>query len=261
MLIIALMKIASSNIRFENPADGPNDWPLRRDLWRNMISQFSPWILGTQEGRRPQLEDVATLLGEFNLVSDHREWIEERMYPCLFYDESKVDLLRSGDSWLSQTPEVPGSKSFDSAFPRLCTWAEFKLKSYGLELFVVNTHLDHMQAHTRAHQISVLLHCIKKENSRDLPLILMGDFNEDPFGEVRQSINQHMPSLIDPWFQLNLPEESSHHKFSGHNPEGSRIDWILVDGIFKPKSIELDKSSNGNTWPSDHFMVKLELKL
>lgn len=257
----AFMRIASSNIRFANPADGVNDWSERRLLWTSMVLEFAPWILGTQEGREPQLRDVATLLSSYTLIDNNREWIEERMYPCLFVNQNFVEVTNSGDVWLSRTPEVPGSKSFDSAFPRLCTWIEAKIKNTQTEIFVINTHLDHVQAATRAKQIEVLIEAIEQNNSKNAPVFLMGDFNEDPTGDVRALINQKLPNLIDPWQMLELAEETSHHKFCGTNERGARIDWILCDKTISPISIELDKRCDGKTWPSDHFMVKAQFKL
>lgn len=254
-----MMRVASSNIRFENPADGENDWPLRRTLWAEMVNEFSPWILGTQEGREPQLKDAQTLLPHLKLIDDHRQWISERMYPCLFMDTRQIKVLKSGDIWLSETPDIAGSKSFDSAFPRLCTWAQVEVISSEHKFFVVNTHLDHVQASTREQQIQVLIETIQKENSSSDPIILMGDFNEDPFGLVREQLDREL-KLVDPWIEFCHDEETSHHKFCGVNERGARIDWILTDQKLKPISIELDKRNDGKTWPSDHFMVKAEFK-
>lgn len=255
------MRVASSNIRFANTADGINDWHARRELWAQIINNFSPWVLGTQEGRQKQLKEAASLLGELELVDDHRQWIGERMYPCLFYNPKKLQLIRSGDAWLSATPDVPGSKSFSSAFPRLCTWMEVKLTDQAHSFFCINTHLDHVKSETRAKQIEVLINTIEKENLQNHPVILTGDFNEDCFGSVREKINQRLHNLIDPWQVLEHAEETSHHKFCGFNEQGARIDWILVDKKFKPISIELDKTHQEKIWPSDHFIVKAELEL
>lgn len=255
-----LIRIASSNIRFANPADGANDWPERRLLWAKLINQFSPCVLGTQEGREPQLQDAANLLCEMKLVADHREWIEERMYPCLFYNPKRVELIKSGDVWLSETPAIAGSKSFNSAFPRLCTWMEGRLIHSDKIFFFVNTHLDHVQAQTRIEQIKVLIKNIQTLNENDYPLILCGDFNDDPTSEVRHELMNSFSSLIDPWIKLKQPEETSHHKFCGINERGSRIDWILSDRELKARSIILDKTQEDGVWPSDHFIVKAEFE-
>ncbi len=261
MIKDSILRIASSNIRFANPADGMNDWHNRRSLWQSLIEGFSPAILGTQEGRKPQLDEVTELLPKLVRATDHREWIDERMYPCLFIDPKTFSLNSSGDAWLSETPEIAGSKDFESAFPRLCTWANLTHLDSNKKLFVVNTHLDHVKDETRSQQIDVLIDTIEKENTEHSPIILMGDFNEDAFGNVRKKINTRLESLLDSWQSFSHAEESSHHKFCGHNENGARIDWILTDKSLEPVSIMLDKSHQEEVWPSDHFIVKAEFKL
>lgn len=252
------LRVASSNIRFANPNDGANDWPMRLPLWSKLINDFDPMIMGTQEGRRPQLLEAEESLHHLKLAQDHRNWISQRMYPCIFYNPNKIQPLRSGDAWLSETPEVAGSKSFESAFPRLCTWMEAQVIESKKNFFFVNTHLDHVKDQTRSMQIEVVIQTIQLQNTNQLPVILCGDFNEEPNGEVRRKINQIL-ALQDPWLSLDLSEETSHHQFCGENSDGSRIDWILCDTSMKPISIELDKSHQDHLWPSDHFIVKAEI--
>ena len=80
------------------------------------------------------------------------------MYPSLFVRSEQMSVKKSGDIWLSETPLIAGSKSFKSAFPRLCTWASvmwFQVegdKSKGEPLFIVNCHLDHVLEETRIRQ-------------------------------------------------------------------------------------------------------------
>ena len=90
----------------------------------------------TQEGRKPQLMDAESLLKDYSHAFKERSWIEERMYPCIFISKS-WNVLGSGDRWLSETPEVPGSKSFESMFPRLMTYAKVQNKEGG-KLLIIN---------------------------------------------------------------------------------------------------------------------------
>ena len=198
------LKIITSNIRFANPADGVHDWPNRLPLLVNIYQKFAPDILGTQEGRIGQLKELDEKLSEMVLVDSHRTWIDERMYPCLFINPQTIFIERSGDIWLSQTPHVPGSFSFESAFPRLCTWAEITIKESGLKMMVVNTHLDHILSETRLKQIQVLIKEIKKINQR--PLFIMGDFNESPLTEIQKELISEF-GLKDPWREKIIPKK------------------------------------------------------
>ncbi len=244
------LKIVTSNIRFANPADGQNDWEFRRPLLLSLLDDLSADILGTQEGREPQIRELAEGLKNLDLVAGHRTWITERMYPCLFINPKKIKLIRSGDIWLSDTPSVPASKSFESSFPRLCTWAEVEITECGLKLMVINTHLDHVLQETRKMQARVLVDEIKLINS--WPKILMGDFNESPTTFIKEELLNGL-NLKDPWVEKGLKEETSHHSFKGLESGGDRIDWILVPENFAIEIIALEKRSFDGAFPSDHF--------
>lgn len=248
------LKICSSNIRFDNPKDGTHDWAGRRQILSNFLNSINFDLLGTQEGLRPQIEDLLSLVGNLNLSDKHRDWIIDRMYPSIFFNPHKLTVIDSGDIWLSETPHIPASKSFGSAFPRLCTWAKFSN-----DLIHINVHLDHLQTNTRQEQIKVLSHEIKKINNCKYT-ILTGDFNEGPQEEVMKIIVSEL-GLYDPWQSLNNPEEASHHDFSGASEGGLRIDWILLSKNISCEKIQLYKGSVNEIYPSDHYPVFAEVTL
>jgi len=253
------MRFMSFNIRFDNPHDGENAWPHRKEFLAGIIKDFRTEVLGTQEGRQPQLLELAELLPSLSIIDIHREWIDERMYPSLFYNPKVFSLVESGDIWLSETPDEAGSTSFDSAFPRLCTWAKLKHES-GEVIFCVNAHLDHVKESTRLAQAKVLATEVCAL-AGDLPIIMMGDFNSAPTTLVRHQIMRDIRGITDPWETLKLPETVSYHKFGPLPPDGSRIDWFLVSPELTPKFLELDTVSRGNLWPSDHYPLKLIIAL
>lgn len=257
-----MIRVMSTNIRFENPLDKENDWPSRKEFLASLIIGNDPDLLGTQEGRRPQLLELDKLLNDYELVCSHRDWITERMYPCIFIKKGKFTVLKSGDKWLSETPDIAGTKSFDSAFPRLMTYAVLEDKSSGLYLLYVNCHLDHIKEATRLEQIKVLSNEILKiQDEWKVPLIISGDFNTSPFSDVRKTLETNVSNLRDPWFDLGFEEETSFHKFDGKDPDGSctRIDWILHQSPFKTNSIKMIKDHDDGLYPSDHFFIVSEI--
>nr|BDT26830.1 endonuclease/exonuclease/phosphatase family protein [Bacteriovorax sp. HI3] len=246
------LKILSSNIRFSNPADGVHNWEARMPLLVKLYQDFKPDILGTQEGRIGQLKELDDALPELVLVDSHRNWIDERMYPCLFVNPKTVKVEKSGDIWLSETPHTPGSSSFQSMFPRLCTWADVTFLENGHQMIIINTHLDHVKSETRQQQIEVLIKEIKSQSSREV--IIMGDFNESPTTALQDTLVKSF-NLKDPWKEKKLPEETSHHSFLGDKmPEGDRIDWILIPKSFSCEDIRLVKTTSAEgLFPSDHY--------
>jgi len=251
------LKITSANIRFENPADGPHNWNYRRGLLSQILNHQSLDLLGTQEGREPQLRDLEGLLKGLQLSDENRDWIDERMYPCIFFNPNTIEIHDSGDIWLSKTPNKAGSKDFDSAFPRLSTWIQATHKPSGHRFFYINCHLDHIKEETRIEQAKVLITEAIKINSELNPFIFTGDFNASPLGKVREELTKHLPNLHDPWFDFNKEEESSFHKFDGIDPSGerTRIDWLLHTNDIDCTKIELIKENSDGLYPSDHFFI------
>lgn len=255
------LNLISSNIRFDNPADGKFSWEFRKNFLVERLLDFQPDIIGTQEGREPQLRDLASMLKDFEIIAHHRQWITERMYPCLFIRKGQFKLVASGDIWLSETPHIAGSSSFQSAFPRLCTWSILShLERPNDKILVINTHLDHVLDFTRTRQVQVLISQLQKELEQ-FPSIIMGDFNESPDGETRKILTNNSIQLLDPWKKFKDSEHASYHQFNGNHHHQQRIDWLLHTPHFEAKSIELDSSHRDGLYPSDHFPLKVQLVL
>lgn len=255
------LTLITCNIRFDNPADGDNNWSHRRLFLAETLLSHAPDIIATQEGRFHQLKDLAELLPDFAMVDTHRSWIKERMYPTFFIRKDKFEQLKAEDLWLSETPNIAGSRSFDSAFPRLMTWANIQVKNSTQQLMIVNTHLDHVKPETRGEQVHVLAKEIKRAWNAHTPLVLMGDFNDSPVSEVRQRLLREFTGLQDAWSLFNSKEETSHHAFSGEMPNGARIDWILVDKRISVLNCRMDKTSRQGKFPTDHFPIVAKISL
>lgn len=253
--------LISCNIRFDNPADGQNSWPHRREFLTQTLLKHGPSLIATQEGRIHQLNQLKSSLKKFDLVDQHRSWIGERMYPSIFLERNKFEFIASGDMWLSETPDIAGSHSFESAFPRLMTWTKIQIKETEENLFIVNTHLDHVKQETRLSQVKVLAQEIKRIWDKQSSLIIMGDFNDSPASKVREVLMNEFSFLQDAWSLFNNVEETSHHAFKGEVQNGSRIDWIMVDGKISVESCLMDKSASNGLYPTDHYPIVCKIRL
>ena len=245
------LSVISSNIRYDEPQDKQHCWENRRDFLASCLLDYHPDLLATQEGKHPQLQDVADRLRGLRCADSHRQWEASLMYPCIFYNPSTLTLRESGDIWLSESPATIGSSSFGSLYPRLCTWVLFDN-----DLLAVNVHLDDLDPETRLCQVRVLMEQVDALGMNG-PMLLMGDFNEPPDGRVRSLINKIWPELRDPWQDLGQDEEPSHHNFFEMIDYASRVDWILTGSALTAQEILLDKSrSDQGLYPSDHYLLK-----
>lgn len=254
--------VATCNIRYATE-DAHNSWSERLPLLAETIQRSGPAILGTQEGWEWQLRELESALPEHRIVDDNRYWMEERMYPSLFVRQG-LATGRSGDVWLSQTPDRPGSRSFGSIYPRLMCWTEVLLDSRPPALFA-NLHLDHLSPETRSKQVEVALTALAQIATAEQPICLMGDFNDPPNGDVARTIIRRSPKLglhfYDPWKALDLPESASYHGFGTTDESWARIDWILLSDHFSCRRIDLLRDSRPPLYPSDHYPVAASVRL
>jgi endonuclease/exonuclease/phosphatase family metal-dependent hydrolase len=252
------MRLMTFNLRFATPLDGPNEWEYRKELVVEVILARGPHLLGTQEGTVPQLEYLAGHLPLYQPLISHRTVDRTCQYPTIFYREDLFRVGESGEFWLSETPTLHRSKSWDSAFPRMVTYGLFQETGRELWFYFVNTHLDHISALARLQGARMIR---KHFYPRQKPLILAGDFNEPPDSPVYRELLDGGGLMQDTWRALypSGVEATSQHNFDG-NPRGSRIDWILVSPPFKVKEALMITDNQNGRYPSDHFPYAVEVE-
>lgn len=241
--------------------DGQNSWSFRRESVTSLIKKYGPTIIGTQEGKWSQLLYIRDNLPEHELHAPQRTLDDISQYPTLFFHKDAFRVLDGGEFWLSKTPEVHLSKSWDSAFPRMMSYAKFCEVKTENELWVAVTHLDHMGAEARYQQAKLISEWVKERTG---PLIIMGDFNDGPGSPAHDVLVSPETGLQDTWEILGKKEDPNsftHHGFTGI-PQQARMDWILVSPHFTVIEATIIKDHIGNRYPSDHFpyLVNLDLK-
>ena len=252
------MRLMTLNLRFATPVDGPNEWEYRKELVVEIILAHGPHLLGTQEGTVPQLEYLAAHLPNYQALIGHRQIDRTCQYPTIFYRQDLFEMRESGEFWLSETPTVHRSMSWESAFPRMVTYGLFREKDRDLWFWFIDTHLDHISAPARLNGARMI-----REHffPRGKPLILVGDFNEPPDSPVYREFLHNGSPLKDTWRAIHAPgvEATSQHNFDGC-PRGSRIDWILLSQLFKVKEAFMVTDNQNGRYPSDHFPYAVEVE-
>jgi endonuclease/exonuclease/phosphatase family metal-dependent hydrolase len=251
------MRLMTFNLRFATPIDGPNEWEYRKELVAEIIMSHGPHLLGTQEGTVPQLEYLAAHLPGYQPLIKHRRIDPTCQYPTIFYRQDLFEVGESGEFWLSETPTVHRSKSWESAFPRMVTYGLFKETGRDLWFYFLDTHLDHISALARLNGARMIR---ERFFSLGKPLILAGDFNEPPDSQVYREFLDDGSPVQDTWRAVYPPgvEATSQHRFDGC-PLGSRIDWILISPPFKVKEAFMVTDNQNGRYPSDHFPYAVEV--
>jgi endonuclease/exonuclease/phosphatase family metal-dependent hydrolase len=253
------MRVMTFNLRLATPLDGANEWQYRKELVVETILTYQPELLGTQEGTVPQLEYLTEHLAGYRPLVAHRETDPTCQYPTIFYRPEAFRVKESGEFWLSETPTVHRSKSWDSAFPRMVTYGLFKEVHRELWFYFINTHLDHVSKLARLNGARMICeHFLAQQR----PLILAGDFNEPPDSQVYQQFVGGGRPFQDSWRALTPPrgEATTQHGFDGQpRGNGFRIDWILVTPPFVVRNAQIVTYHRTGRYPSDHFPYLTEV--
>ncbi|ODT95578.1 MAG: endonuclease [Rhodanobacter sp. SCN 67-45] len=174
----------------------------------------------------------------------------------VFYRTDRLEVLRFGDFWLSDTPDVPGSITWGQPYPRMVTWARFRLRDGGGTFDYLNTHFPYRDQDVRPRMLSAaeILRWIDQLPA-DARVILTGDFNCAPDTPVHAKLTA---GLHDAWIEAATRSGPARtfHNFTG-TPD-RRIDWILSRG-FKARTVSTVTTHEGARYPSDHFPVVAEL--
>src|SRR5918993_4360660 len=126
------INVMTFNIRYSTEKDSLNAWSRRKEYVASQILFHEVQLLGVQEALHEQMLDLKARLKKFNYVGVARgDGKQQSEYSAIFYDTTKLNVLQSETFWLSETPTVPGSKSWDAAITRIVTWAKFRDKKSG----------------------------------------------------------------------------------------------------------------------------------
>jgi endonuclease/exonuclease/phosphatase family metal-dependent hydrolase len=262
------MDIMTINLRFRNSEDFENHWDNRKHLVVGLINKYAPTVIGTQEGYKDQLDDIARMVPGYAYLDSQKLVSIQRQCPTIFYRRDILTPEKAGNFWLSETPGLPDTKSWDTAFPRLVTHALFRKKETDQLFYFFNTHFDHRSAWARRESAFLLLNKIKEINPDGLPTMVVGDFNMGPdsmehdllTGKIE--IDEVKGWLHNAWEKCGMPKEGAetYHGFTGV-PKYAQMDWILATSHFRFIDIQKNEENQDGKYPSDHFPVSARLVL
>jgi endonuclease/exonuclease/phosphatase family metal-dependent hydrolase len=233
----------------------------------DVIQAYNPDLLGMQEVLAFQSDFLQEKLPAYGFLGGGRDdGKREGEASPIAYRKARYDLVANGQSWLSPTPEVVGSKGWDAALPRVVTWAILKDKQdRGREVLYVNPHWDHMGNVARVESGKVMRKLIDDRRG-DRPVIVTGDFNStEDTQQYRTLTGADGPAnarLTDAFREVHPtpgPDEASFNDFKG-TTKGKRIDWILHSPDFTAKAAEIDHTNTDGRYPSDHYPVTAVLE-
>lgn len=261
------IKIMSFNIRYGLAKDGENSWPQRQALVLETIQTSSPDLLGLQEALDFQVEFLKGMLPDYGFYGVARDDGKEKgEFAPVMYKKSRFEAIDTGHFWLSETPDIIGSKHWDAALPRIATWIHLRDKGSGnSELIFGNTHFDHKGQEARYQSARLIRERINAIKS-PVGLIITGDFNTheklEPYAVLVNATGVEGTPLVDTYrviYPIQGSSEGTFGAFTGKK-DGNRIDWILHSEIFTTLSASINYFQEAGRYPSDHFPVEATVR-
>jgi len=252
--------VMTFNIRRRMPRisrRSPDVWVRRAPALRRLLRVERPALLGVQEALPDQSRYVRASLGDHYARLGHGRNANLGGEGCpLYVDLIRFEILHWEQLWLSDTPTVPGSKSWGNQIPRVLVSARLRDKQTAADLHIVNTHFDHRSRRSRV-MAATLVASISDENT-----IITGDFNSAvdtlPFAEFAAA------GYADTWdtAQERLTAEwGTYPNYRAPKLDRKRIDWILGGTAIRPSITGINTARYDGAYPSDHLPVQAVVRV
>lgn len=267
------IRVMSFNIRYGTANDGENHWSKRKEFLLDTIKAYDPDLLGTQETLGFQKDFIAENIPGYAALGVGREdGKQQGEMTALFYKTARFEKTSAGHFWLSETPEVAGSQSWDSSLPRMVSYVFLKDKETpdAPAILFLNTHFDHRGEQARLESAKLIV-AKAEELAKGHPAILTGDFNtaekSEPYIALFSAVSDTADSAttwIDTFRMAHSEKGENEGTFSGFKAgatQGPRIDWIACTQHWQVLNASIDRTARNGRTPSDHFPITAELRL
>jgi len=252
------LRVMSFNVRTPVDTEGDRRWDVRRDSMVALLAEQKPDVIGTQELVARQADYLVSKLPGYRWFGEGRRGgdVDGDEHMGVFYNTRTLKVVESGDYWLSDTPDVAGSISWNNLFPRMVTWALFERLGDHRRFYLLNTHLPYrpQDEPARVRGAGLILSHLQAL-AAGVPVLVTGDFNTEPGGETYRTLTAQLGDARELAARRQGPR-LTFHDFSGKPT--TQLDWILVRGLKVDRFATLDARPLGHL-PSDHFPVVADL--
>jgi endonuclease/exonuclease/phosphatase family metal-dependent hydrolase len=262
------LRVMSFNIRFDNPADGEDAWPHRRGRAASMIRFHRADVVGLQEALLGQISDLERALPGFGWFGSGRDADRGGEHSAVLYRKDRLEVLAESTFWLSETPAVAGSQSWDAALPRIVTWGNLRDRRDGTAFHLFNTHFDHRGEVARRESARLLLRKIVEIAGTDGPVVVTGDFNTTPASEPYRILTTRQEAsgplaLVDAIDASSCPHHGPTASWNGFKAiePGRRIDFVLFRPPVQVQQHGILSDTFDGRFPSDHLPVIAEVTI
>jgi endonuclease/exonuclease/phosphatase family metal-dependent hydrolase len=252
---------ATFNIRLQTDTDTGNLWAQRAPNVASLIRFHGFDVFATQEGFRNQLDDIKKSVPEYDYYGAGRDDGKQAgEHSAIFYRKDRFTVLKSGDFWLSETPDQP-SKGWDATCcNRICSWIHLSDKLTGKSFYFFSAHFDHQGQIARIESSKLVLQRINSIAGNE-PVIFAGDLNGNQQSEWHKNL-ENSDVLDDSYKQVNFPyaNNGTFNAFGKTLASNDIIDHIFLSKHFLVRRWGILSDSYHGKFPSDHFPVLADVE-
>lgn len=237
------MKVMTFNLRNALVEDGANAWRYRKDFVYGYLSDSDADVICLQEVVPAVKAELSAVLSEVYACVGQGRLAEPKEYDeinLIAYKKSVFDLLHTEHFWLSETPDVAGSRyPTQLHWPRTCTHATLRAESGVYDVFA--THLDNVDSAAREKGLKLILSRAKRKDKT----IVCGDFND-------------IPENVAGWIDENFTDVTGNLSatYTEFGKTERKIDYILISkNIVRISPAVCDRQIRDGVYISDHFPV------
>lgn len=271
--------VMTYNIRYSDGDRKSADrkWDVRKDDLANLVARANPDVVGFQEVLPDQKKFLEMRFPDYVFVGEFRNLDRKSGEASpIAYRKDRFTVVNSGTFWLSETPDLPGSKSWGTAYPRICSWAVLVDKVSGKRFAFANAHTDHKSESAREKGMLLVIERMKMFGS-GCPIVFTGDHNCLEYEKPALAVSEILKDALylsetppeGPWRTANgwrwcekettmveaMKKPVKERNFNADGRLASRIDYIYVSPDTKVHSYRTIAEPRPGThlYPSDHF--------
>lgn len=262
------IKISTFNVRtfFTADCDGINSFVHRSGRILDKIEKEKPDVICFQEVSELIRKFLDTYLLGYVIVGHGRLENYDGEAVCTAYRKDTIELFTLEHFWLSETPDVPGSRyEIQSPYPRTCVMTTVRKKGMKSPVSIYNLHLDNESDQARILGMEQVMNKIADDYKiKPFPVLMMGDFNAYPDSDTIKFCKD-----FEKFKMIDISENSgiTFHNFGGNGIDkkavGNKIDYIFADEKTAGKKYTLTKwdECEHGIYLSDHYPLCCEIEL
>ncbi|MBN2166646.1 MAG: hypothetical protein JW717_10245 [Marinilabiliaceae bacterium] len=253
------VSVMSFYIKKRDNLEGINSWENRKPILNTLLKQKKPDIIGFQDIDKNQLVALSYDLHDYKYIGDaNNSDFNPTIFNPVFFVKEKFDLISWSQFWLSENPDILGSKGWGSDISSAVTWVQLKNKETGHIFYVFNT-LFSSDAQKARNESAKLL--VKKINTivGEAPVIITCSLSDTPESKPYRIITSGYKNYVSLWDSEKIAiikNERMIVTYNGYNDETNLVeDYIFVNGYLNVEKYNNYKIKRKDIFISNHYPV------